>query len=342
MTVRSAPSQGPCISVICSNLNGARFLPRLLQSLRDQRGVRLEIIVVDRNSQDESLRILQDHPEVRVVPEPPESGLVTGYTVGLRHAAHDLVYFCNEDMWFAPDCLRLLAQAIDLDTRVGAADPWQWSYDGEHWIHGCTRFRPTRLNLNSAWPFVEYDFTVPASAGVRVPFACAGAFLIHRRVFEQVGGWDTSFFLDAEDTDLGIRLWQNGWSTVVVPGAKVFHAVGASNGHNIGPTGSVKVSRRRYISSNANKAIIGLKYYSAPYLSLPVGTWVARFANNALKGRRELLVMDIEVLREIARRLPDAVAWRLRHREENRAYPGERFFRDPTFLADPHADAQPS
>ena len=36
------------ISVIVSNFNGARYLPKLLESFRAQQGVTLEIIIVDR------------------------------------------------------------------------------------------------------------------------------------------------------------------------------------------------------------------------------------------------------------------------------------------------------
>jgi hypothetical protein len=58
-----------------------------------------------------------------------------------------------------------------------------------------------------------------------VPFACGGAFLIHRDVYAEIGGWDTSFFLDFEDVDLFVRAWQREWHCVTVPEAKVYHAV---------------------------------------------------------------------------------------------------------------------
>ena len=89
----------PTVSVVVSNFNGAKYLPRLLETLRAQRGVAVEIIIVDRNSTDGSAEILAAHPDVKVVQEPPESGLVTGYAVGAAHATSELLFFCNEDMW---------------------------------------------------------------------------------------------------------------------------------------------------------------------------------------------------------------------------------------------------
>ena len=42
------------ISVVVSNFNGLNFLPRLLETMRAQRGVTTEIIIVDRESRDGS------------------------------------------------------------------------------------------------------------------------------------------------------------------------------------------------------------------------------------------------------------------------------------------------
>ena len=81
------------VSAIISNFNGAKFLPRLLSSLRSQREVDVEIIVVDRQSTDESAAILAGHPDLKVLQEPPESGLVSGYDAGARVATSDLLFF---------------------------------------------------------------------------------------------------------------------------------------------------------------------------------------------------------------------------------------------------------
>ncbi len=126
------------ISVIVSNLNGARFLPKLLKSLSEQRGVNLQIIVVDRESKDESAQILARRPNVEVISEPPESGLVAGYAVGARSARHEHLFFSNEDMWFSTDCLRLLEEQFSAVERVGAVMPFQLSYDGTRMVNGGT------------------------------------------------------------------------------------------------------------------------------------------------------------------------------------------------------------
>jgi GT2 family glycosyltransferase len=318
------------VSAIISNFNGAKYLPRLFETLRGQRGVEVEIVVVDRNSTDDSAAILAANPDVKVVREPPESGLVTGYAVGAAHATADLLFFCNEDMWFDPDCLRQLAERIDLPNRVAAADPWQWTYDGQTWIHGGTRFRPARLDMNCPYPFRRYDFTAPLADGDAVPFGCAGAVLVHRAAYEAVGGWDRGFFLDHEDVDLFIRTWQAGWGCVTVPSARVYHAVNVSNAKTIAG-GRVRVGRRRYISGRSSLMVLGVKHFSLPYAALLVLLWAAATARHAARLDRTQLWWSLLAGKEFLTRLPAALRYRAARPRGVR--PAERLFRTPAFQA---------
>ena len=322
------------VSAIISNFNGARFLPRLLETLRAQKGVTLEILVVDRHSHDDSLTYLAKQPDVRVLHERPESGLVTGYDVGVPHAQYEHLFFCNEDMWFDPDCLHQLEKRIDLSPLRASrrADPWlSGPMTPPNWIHGGTRFLSLPLEpLQTPHPFRQYDFTRSLGEGEEVPFPCAGAFLIHRQVYEELGGWDRGFFLDHEDVDLFLRAWQANWRCVTVPSAKVYHAVNASNAQQM-PTSKQKVSKRRYISGRASLPIIGLKYFTSAALFLPVLIWAAGAANNFLKGRWQFLWWDLLAARESCRRLRGALGCRRERTRQIQRRPGQQFFHVPAF-----------
>jgi GT2 family glycosyltransferase len=318
------------VSVIISSFNGARFLPRLLDSLSSQLGATLEIIVVDRQSSDNSLEILKNYPDTLIVQEPPESGLVAGYTAGATIATHEHLFFCNEDMWFDEHCIRKLEEKIDLGQRIGAADPWQWSYDGSQWLHGGVAFQRKKWDIDSPHPRYKINFTVSLDSGMRVPLPCAGAFLIHRDVFQEIGGWDTSFFLDDEDIDLFIRAWQKDWLCVTVPEAKVYHAVGASNEQNLA-TVKQSVSTRRYISHCTSTLIIAIKYFSLSTTLLGAANWLVRLTNNLVKLRFKIAFRDLLVVKQVFQRLPEALEFRSKNSEWNRRRPGQRFFSQSEF-----------
>lgn len=324
--------QSNVISVIVSNFNGLRFLPKLLGSLRAQRGVELELIVVDRESRDGSREFLAAQADVQVVTEPPQSGLVSGYHAGFKVAPGELCFFANEDLWLDPDCLGRLAAQIDPATKTGIADPWEWTYDGARLHHAGVRFQPAACDFNSPWPRAKFDFLAPLTTGQRIPFPCAGAVLIHRTCYEDLGGWDTGFFLDFEDMDLGLRAWQRGWNIVTVPEAKVFHAVGAADAQTLTHPRDT-VSRRRYLSNRSSLAVMALKTFSLAALPVAAVAWWSGALNNARRGRWRRFGLDFLAARDVGRRAPAAWQFRRGNTEYNRRAPGERFFSAPEFRA---------
>jgi GT2 family glycosyltransferase len=60
------------------------------------------------------------------------------------------------------------------------------------------------------------------------PDACAAMY--HRKVFQETGGFDETFFAFGDDADLGMRARLLGWSAWYVPSAIVHHRHSASFG----------------------------------------------------------------------------------------------------------------
>jgi N-acetylglucosaminyl-diphospho-decaprenol L-rhamnosyltransferase len=317
------------ISAIASNFNGARYLPKLLETLKGQAGVELQIIIVDRHSTDGSDAILAQHSDVLVVKEPPESGLVAGYAAGFPHARHDLLFFSNEDMWFEPDCLRLVAEQFQAEERVGGVMPIQRSYDGERLVQAGSWFQRTRWyrdNPNPRYASVFRDVNVPEPiSGIN-----AGACMLTRAAYEDVGGWDPTFFLDYEDTDISVRLWQHGWRCRIQPRAVVYHAVGASNGHTLGRE-KTPVSMKRYSCALSNQVVVAMKTFTGTASLAAPALLADRMLRNFLKRRWDLLPLDVKAVELTARRLPDVLRYRRANRTWNERRPGQGFFSDPQF-----------
>jgi N-acetylglucosaminyl-diphospho-decaprenol L-rhamnosyltransferase len=317
------------ISVIISNFNGAKYLTRLLSTLESQVGVTTDIIVIDRMSSDESDAILAKHPTVRVFKHPPETGLVSGYAFGVQFSKHDLLFFCNEDMWFEPRTLQFLAEAINVTERIGAVMPVQWTYDGTDIVNCGAWFSPVGWCSSSANPFYEAKWHLVERLTI-VSGINAGACLIHRDAYDSIDGWDTSFFLDYEDLDLSIRLWQLGWRCSLVTESFVAHAVGASNSKLL-KNGNVKVSKKRYINGSANACILGLKTFTGTALLLPLIQTSMRLVKNFAFLRWRLAYWDVLVLAEIYERLPAVIGYRRLKADINCHRPGQDYFAFPDF-----------
>jgi GT2 family glycosyltransferase len=96
---------------------------------------------------------------------------------------------------------------------------------------GARRLRSTRLGrlvarrVATLADHVEREPVAP----VDVEYLAATALLVRRSAFDEIGGFDTGYFLYGEDIDLCRRFRQRGWRLVALPGVWAVHENGASS-----------------------------------------------------------------------------------------------------------------
>ncbi len=253
------------VAVVVGNYEGAAVLPDCFTSLTLQTQQPAELIVVDASSVDASVRIATD-AGARVLTA-PNRGLGFLYNRGAEAAASEYVLLLNNDVALAPDCIALLAAALDGDESRFAADPKQVGWDGETLVHSRTTMRRGPL-LRQLVPGFDIDLRAPADGIVPTVCANGGAMIVRREKLLELGGFDESFYLDFEDLDLGWRAWLRGWPSVHVPAAVVRHRVGAVT--------TEAVSHRRFVSSHHNLMRFALKCLPADAAARVVLTEIAR------------------------------------------------------------------
>jgi GT2 family glycosyltransferase len=112
------------IRAVVVNYNGGDEVLACVRALLDCDARDLEVVVVDNGSVDGSPeRIEATQPTVRVLRSPSNLGYPAINTVTSDLTGIDAVAILNPDTVVAPDCLSLLAAALDADDRVGAACP---------------------------------------------------------------------------------------------------------------------------------------------------------------------------------------------------------------------------
>jgi glycosyltransferase involved in cell wall biosynthesis len=91
-------------SVVMSVYNGREFIADQLDSIRGQLRPSDELIVVDDASTDGSLQLLRrsDFPNIRVLTNPQNLGVIESFQRGLSLAQHDVVFLCDQDDLWAP------------------------------------------------------------------------------------------------------------------------------------------------------------------------------------------------------------------------------------------------
>lgn len=109
------------ISVIIPNWNGAAHLPTCLAALHAQTDRDFEVLVVDNNSTDESLRLLgARYATVRVIALPHNAGFTGACNAGLAAAYGSILALLNNDTAAAPDWLAELRAAFARHPHAGS------------------------------------------------------------------------------------------------------------------------------------------------------------------------------------------------------------------------------
>ena len=216
------------VSVVIVTWNGRHHLEGCLPALQAQQDVTFETIVVDNASTDGTVEYVRAHfPRVRLVRLARNMGFAAGNNAGARAAAGRYLAFLNNDTIPEPRWLHTLLGGVD--ERAGYAlttsrivymhDPEIIDSAGDgvlRWggafkrLHGA----PAHLALTSGEVF-----------GV-----CGAACLMPRATFEELGGFDESFFASHEDVDLSYRARLRGYRCRYVADAVVRHHGSATLG----------------------------------------------------------------------------------------------------------------
>ncbi len=213
----------PAISVIVLNFNGRQWLAPCLDALAAQQGApSFETILVDNASSDGSAALVRSaYPEVRVLETGANLGFAAGNNAGTGAARGALLVFLNNDTVPAPDWLaRLYAGlherpdfALATSRIVFLSDPAIVDSAGDGYLRAGGAYKRGHGGPAETYGVSEEVFG-----------ACGAAFMIRRRVFDALDGFDARFFMVYEDVDLSYRARLLGYRCWYAADAIVRHA----------------------------------------------------------------------------------------------------------------------
>ncbi|MCS6951464.1 MAG: glycosyltransferase [Bryobacterales bacterium] len=119
------PTETPSrISVVIAARNRAGALRRCLTALeRSAARERIEILVVDRGSSDDSPQLDAEFPSVNLLRLPRDFGAVKALNIGMRTATGDFVLLLEPDVEVLPDTVACLAEKLEAAPEAAAVCP---------------------------------------------------------------------------------------------------------------------------------------------------------------------------------------------------------------------------
>ena len=227
------------VAIVIVTYNSGQHIVDCLESIFAQRAsVVQQVIVVDNDSQDETVALIRGgFPQVELVLPGCNLGFASGVNLGVRQSDADFVLLLN------PDTV-ILDHAIDVIVDFARGNPGHGLYGGRT-VTSAGDLEPSSCwGLPTLWSMALFAFGIttlvprnrwldPESLGnwqrdsVREVGMITGCFLLcSNGVWNELGGLDERYFMYGEDADLAIRAHNAGYRPIVCPAAQLIHEVG--------------------------------------------------------------------------------------------------------------------
>lgn len=209
-------------SVIIVNYNTSDFLARCLDSIGRPASFRVEVIVVDNDSQDDSVDMVKQHfPWVKLIAEKQNLGFARANNQALKLCKGRFVFFLNPDTKLDKECFVAMAKFMDAHPTVGLAGTKIIYPDGS-----------IQSSVEKRYPGERHAKQDLQGLTGDIAWVLGAAMVARRDAIQALGGFDEDYFLYGEDQDLCLRLRRAGWDIGYIPEAVVTHWEGQSERNN--------------------------------------------------------------------------------------------------------------
>ena len=233
------------VSIIIVNYNTCELTKQCIDSIFEKTdGVSFEVIVVDNDSKDDSIKVLSQDSRITFVASDANLGFGKANNLGVEHSLGKYIFFLNSDTLLVNNAVKLFFDFMEqhqINKSVGAigcllmdnqlrrihsfADfPKVGRFLADEWTdHFLKRFNKStkRLDDRVEIPVDKEFFSVDYVTGADI--------FVNRSVLEKYGGFDKDFFMYYEESEMQNR-WKRlgGLQSFIVKGPEIIHLEGKS------------------------------------------------------------------------------------------------------------------
>lgn len=231
-------------SITIVNWNSENLLRNCLKSIhRTNPGGKYEIIVVDNASDDNSvIMVKQEFPDVILIENKENFGFAKATNIGIETSKGDIIFLLNSDAELKTEnTFGIVEQFFSQHNDIGIVGVNLIFPDGVpqapggKFISNWQLFKYQVLFLSSPlfYRLKKDFFSSKKQEFYDIDYVSGACLFMKRKVIDDIGLLNESFFMYGEDMEFCYRAKRNGWRRVIFPSVEVIHLKGQSTKKNI-------------------------------------------------------------------------------------------------------------
>lgn len=250
----------PILSVVIVSYNTCDLTRQAIESVqadanRSELQDKIEILVVDNHSQDDSVKMLEQL-DLTLIENQTNPGFAAANNQAINQATGSLILLLNSDTIVQPGALKSLIQTFQKQTahpasaysgssqaiftdRLGIVAAHLLNADGTDQHQGgsfpsllSVFFQMSLIDdlpIVGTWLPSTQKTTKLLTSLTPAAWVSGAAMTIKREVIEEIGLFDDEFFMYGEDTEFCLRAHHHHWNVAIQPQAKIIHLGSASS-----------------------------------------------------------------------------------------------------------------
>lgn len=215
------------VSVIIPTFNRAEMVCRCIQSIFDTEYLNLEVIVVDDCSPDNTGERIKEQfsGRVKYFRNEKNSFQAVSRNNGANIATGDYLFFLDDDNIVDKNIFTEIASAFEENPKLGLVAPmaihmrpgknnviWSLGSDFNRWTSQPKDNKPNLPIENLPREIKSYSTTYYPNG-----------FVVPRKVFDEVKGFDEAYVQIFEESDFGWKILEAGYDEIVLTSARTEH-----------------------------------------------------------------------------------------------------------------------
>ena len=238
------------ISIIIPNHNGKKFLKILLPSIKEQTYSNFEVILVDNNSRDDSVRFIQkEFSTARVIKLKKNYGYAGAANMGIKMSIGEVIIVLNNDVELDKHFLEIIHKYFKEHPKISYLAPLSLNYFSRDIIDTAGDIFTKEGRPFKRW--MGKNINQVSLKEEPIKFISGVAFCVKKEALNNVGLFDENFFAYLEDVDLSFRLHRAGYKAVFLPDARLYH-----------------------LEAGTTRDVLNLKRYTRKGLDTPLKTYL--------------------------------------------------------------------